>query len=520
MPATVKSGIKEELFSKLMLQEKNFGACSGIDWCKTTDSGELKISSPATGETIASVYQASENDYEKIIAAAQEAFKHWRKIPAPKRGEIVRQIGLRLREYKKDLGMLVSFEMGKSLQEGMGEVQEMIDICDFAVGQSRQLYGFTMQSERTQHRMYDQYHPLGIVGIITAFNFPVAVWAWNAMISAVCGNVNLWKPSSKVPLSAIAVQNIIAVVLKSNNISEGVFSLIIGKGSTIGEKLLNDRRIPLISITGSTKVGKHAAEIIAGRFGKSILELGGNNAIIITPDADLNLAVPAVVFGAVGTAGQRCTTTRRLIVHESIYDKIKESLLKAYGSLRIGNPLDEKNHVGPLIDKDAVKTFCSALDKIKQDGGKIIFGGEVLSGSEYESGCYVKPAIAEVENHYKIVQEETFAPILYLIKYKGDVKDAVSIHNDVVQGLSSAIFTNSLREAELFLSSEGSDCGIANVNIGTSGAEIGGAFGGEKETGGGRESGSDVWKLYMRRQTNTINFGTELPLAQGIKFEI
>ncbi len=520
MPATVKSGIKEELFSKLMLQEKNFGACSGIDWCKITDSGELQISSPATGETIASVYQASENDYEKIIAAAREAFKHWRKIPAPKRGEIVRQIGLRLREYKKDLGMLVSFEMGKSLQEGMGEVQEMIDICDFAVGQSRQLYGFTMQSERAQHRMYDQYHPLGIVGIITAFNFPVAVWAWNAMISAVCGNVNLWKPSSKVPLSAIAVQNIIAVVLKSNNIPEGVFSLIIGKGSTIGEKLLNDRRIPLISITGSTKVGKHAAEIIAGRFGKSILELGGNNAIIITPDADLNLAVPAVVFGAVGTAGQRCTTTRRLIVHESIYDKIKESLLKAYGSLRIGNPLDEKNHVGPLIDKDAVKTFCSALDKIKQDGGKIIFGGEVLSGSEYESGCYVKPAIAEVENHYKIVQEETFAPILYLIKYKGDVKDAVSIHNDVVQGLSSAIFTNSLREAELFLSSEGSDCGIANVNIGTSGAEIGGAFGGEKETGGGRESGSDVWKLYMRRQTNTINFGTELPLAQGIKFEI
>jgi aldehyde dehydrogenase (NAD+) len=520
MPASTKTGIKEELFKKLMLHDKNYGACSGLNWYQTTNSGELQISSPATGESIASVYQASENDYEKIIAAAQEAFKYWEKIPAPKRGEIVRQIGLRLREYKKELGILVSFEMGKSLQEGLGEVQEMIDICDFAVGQSRQLYGFTMQSERTQHRMYDQYHPLGIVGIITAFNFPVAVWAWNAMISAVCGNVNLWKPSSKVPLSAIAVQNILADVLKNNNIPEGVFSLIIGKGSTIGEKFLKDKRIPLISITGSTKVGKHAGQIIAGRFGKSILELGGNNAIIITPDADLNLTIPAVVFGAVGTAGQRCTTTRRLIVHESIYNKIKESLLKAYGSLRIGNPLNEKNHVGPLIDKDAVETFCSALEQIKQEGGRIIFGGEVLYGEEYVSGCYVKPAIAEVENDFKIVQKETFAPILYLIKYKEGVQNAVKIHNDVAQGLSSAIFTNNLREAEFFLSSEGSDCGIANVNIGTSGAEIGGAFGGEKETGGGRESGSDVWKLYMRRQTNTINFGTELPLAQGIKFEI
>lgn len=520
MQVSEKSGIKEELFEKLLLHGKNYGASGGIIWFKTDTGEELNISSPATGEFIASVYQASENDYEKIISTAEEAFKQWKKIPAPKRGEIVRQIGLRLREYKKELGTLVSFEMGKSLQEGLGEVQEMIDICDFAVGQSRQLYGFTMQSERAKHRMFDQYHPLGIVGIITAFNFPVAVWAWNAMISAVCGNVNLWKPSSKVPLSAIAVQNIISEVLKNNALPEGIFSLIIGKGSTIGERLLNDKRIPLISITGSTKVGKHAAQVIAARFGKSILELGGNNAVIITPDADLNLAITSVVFGAVGTAGQRCTTTRRLIVHDSIYSKIKESLLKAYSSLKIGNPLDEKNHVGPLIDKDAVTTFCSALDRIKQEGGKIIFGGEVLSGNEYNSGCYVKPAIAEVENHFKIVQEETFAPILYLIKYKGDVENAVAIHNGVAQGLSSGIFTNNLREAEFFLSSEGSDCGIANVNIGTSGAEIGGAFGGEKETGGGRESGSDVWKLYMRRQTNTINFGTVLPLAQGIKFEI
>jgi aldehyde dehydrogenase (NAD+) len=454
MAAAAKTDIKTPLFSKLKLHEKNYGACTGLNWFKADSEEELNISSPATGELIASVYQASENDYEKIIGAAHDAFKYWRRVPAPKRGEIVRQIGLKLREYKNELGSLVSFEMGKSLQEGWGEVQEMIDICDFAVGQSRQLYGFTMQSERGMHRMFDQYHPLGIVGIITAFNFPVAVWAWNAMISAVCGNVNLWKPSSKVPLSAIAVQNVIAEVLKENNLPEGVFSLVIGKGSTIGERILKDKNILLISITGSTKVGRHAAQIIAGRFGKSILELGGNNAVIITPDADLNIAVPSVVFGAVGTAGQRCTTTRRLIIHESVYDKIKESLLKAYGSLRIGNPLDEKNHVGPLIDKDAVNTFCAALERIKQEGGKIIFGGEVLSGSGYDSGCYVKPAVAEVENHYKIVQEETFAPILYLIKYKGGVQNAVAIHNDVAQGLSSGIFTNNLQEAEYFLASE------------------------------------------------------------------
>jgi aldehyde dehydrogenase (NAD+) len=396
----------------------------------------------------------------------------------------------------------------------------MIDICDFAVGQSRQLYGFTIHSERPNHRMYDQYHPLGIVCTISAFNFPVAVWSWNAMLAAVCGDVNIWKPSSKVPLSAIACQNIIKDVLVENNLPEGIFTLIVGKGSTIGEKILNDKRIPLISVTGSTNVGRHAGEVIAKRFGRAILELGGNNAIIMTPDVDLKMAMPAVVFGAVGTAGQRCTTTRRLIVHDSIYDKVKDSLVKAYSGLKIGNPLDEKNHVGPLIDKGAVKDFTNALSQVVAEGGKIIYGGNVLEGESYKSGSYVVPAIVEAENHYKIVQEETFAPILYLIKYSGDVKNAIELQNGVVQGLSSSIFTNNLREAEMFLSVEGSDCGIANVNIGTSGAEIGGAFGGEKETGGGRESGSDAWKTYMRRQTNTINYGTALPLAQGIKFEI
>lgn len=509
-----------EFLKKLGIKEKNFGSSTGTVWNETTDQGELKIYSPATGEYIASVYQASNADLEKLLKTSEEAFKYWRTVPAPKRGDVVRQIGNKLREYKKDLGMLVSFEMGKSLQEGMGEVQEMIDICDFAVGQSRQLYGFTMQSERPMHRMYDQYHPLGIVCTISAFNFPVAVWSWNAMLAAVCGDVNIWKPSSKVPLSAIACQNIIKDVLVENEIPEGVFTLIIGKGSTIGEQILNDNRIPLISVTGSTNVGRHAAELIAKRFGRAILELGGNNAIIMTPEADLKMAMPAVVFGAVGTAGQRCTTTRRLIVHDSIYDKVKDSLIKAYSGLKIGNPLDEKNHVGPLIDKNAVKDFTNALKLVQEEGGKIIYGGTVLEGEDYKSGSYVVPAIVEAQNHYKIVQEETFAPILYLIKYSGDVKNAIDLQNGVVQGLSSSIFTNNMREAELFVSAEGSDCGIANVNIGTSGAEIGGAFGGEKETGGGRESGSDSWKTYMRRQTNTINYGTKLPLAQGIKFEI
>ncbi len=509
-----------EFLEKLGIREKNFGSSTGTKWNETKDQGELKIYSPTNGKYIASVYQASEKDYDAILLQACEAFKYWRKVPAPKRGEVVRQIGNKLREYKPYLGRLVSYEMGKSLQEGLGEVQEMIDICDFAVGQSRQLYGYMMASERPSHRMYDQYHPLGIVGTISAFNFPVAVYSWNAMIAAVCGDVNLWKPSSKVPLSAIATQNIIAEVIKQNNLPEGIFSLVIGRGSTIGEKLLNDKRIPLVSLTGSTKVGKHAGEVIARRFGKAILELGGNNGIIITPNTDLKMAMPAIVFGAVGTCGQRCTTTRRLIIHDSIYEKVKESLIKAYGGLKIGDPLNEKNHVGPLIDKDAVEMFTNALEKVKKEGGNVVYGGEKISGERFESGCYVRPAIVEAENHFEIVQEETFAPILYLIKYSGDVTNAIELHNGVVQGLSSSIFTTDMREMELFLSAEGSDCGIANVNIGTSGAEIGGAFGGEKETGGGRESGSDAWKAYMRRQTNTINYGTDLPLAQGIKFEI
>ncbi|MDR3668683.1 MAG: aldehyde dehydrogenase family protein, partial [Ignavibacteriaceae bacterium] len=433
----------------------------------TNDQGELKIYSPADGKLISSVYLASSDDYDKIIQIGQDSFSKWRKIPAPKRGDIVRQIGLKLREYKQPLGTLVSFEMGKSLQEGLGEVQEMIDICDFALGQSRQLYGYTMHSERPNHRMYDQYHPLGIVGIVSAFNFPVAVWSWNAMISAACGDVNLWKPSSKVPLSAIAVQNIIGEVIKENNLPEGIFSLIIGKGSTIGETMLHDKRVPLVSLTGSTKVGRHAAEIIAGRFGKSIMELGGNNGIIISPDADLKMAVPAIVFGAVGTCGQRCTSTRRLIIHESIFDKVKDSLVNAYKGLKIGNPLDEKNHVGPLIDKEAVTLFTVALEKVRTEGGTVLFGGDVLEGNGYESGTYVVPAICVAENHYDIVQEETFAPILYLIKYSGTIENAIKLHNNVVQGLSSAIFTNNMREAEQFLSAWGSDCGIANVNIGT-----------------------------------------------------
>lgn len=509
-----------EFLKRLGIKEKNFGSCTGTIWNETMDQGELKIYSPATGEYIASVYQASEADLEKLLKTSEEAFKYWRSVPAPKRGEIVRQIGNKLREYKQDLGKLVSFEMGKSLQEGLGEVQEMIDICDFAVGQSRQLYGFTMHSERPNHRMYDQYHPLGIVCTISAFNFPVAVWSWNAMLAAVCGDVNIWKPSSKVPLAAVACQNIIKDVLIENKIPEGVFTLIVGKGSTIGEKILNDKRIPLISVTGSTNVGRHAGEVIAKRFGRAILELGGNNSIIMTPEADLKMAMPAVVFGAVGTAGQRCTSTRRLIVHDSIYDKVKESLIKAYSGLKIGNPLDEKNHVGPLIDKNAVKDFTNALKLVVEQGGKVVYGGQVLEGDQFKSGSYVVPAIVEAQNHYQIVQEETFAPILYLIKYSGDVNNAIELQNGVVQGLSSSIFTNNMREAEIFLSATGSDCGIANVNIGTSGAEIGGAFGGEKETGGGRESGSDSWKTYMRRQTNTINYGTALPLAQGIKFDI
>lgn len=509
-----------EFLETLGIKEKNIGASTGLKWYGSEKNIELKIYSPINGKYIASVFQASEKDYEKVVEKSHEAFIEWRKIPAPKRGEVVRAIGNKLREYKNPLGKLVTYEMGKSLQEGLGEVQEMIDICDFAVGQSRMLYGSTMHSERENHRMYDQYHPLGIVGTISAFNFPVAVWAWNAMIATVCGDTNLWKPSSKVPLTAIAVQNIIGQVVKEYKLPEGLFSLVIGKGSTIGERLINDKRLPLISITGSTGVGRMAAQKIAARFGKSILELGGNNAIILTPNANLKMSIPAIVFGAVGTAGQRCTSTRRLIIHESIFDKVKQSVIKAYKTLRIGSPLNTKNHVGPLIDKTSVEDFKQALELVIKEGGEILYGGKVLSGKGYGSGCYVQPAIVQAENNFEIVQEETFAPILYLIKYKGDVNDAIEIHNDVVQGLSSSIFTDNMQEAETFLSHWGSDCGIANVNIGTSGAEIGGAFGGEKETGGGRESGSDSWKAYMRRQTNTINYGKDLPLAQGIKFDI
>jgi len=440
-------------------------------------------------------------------------------MPAPKRGEIVRQFGDKLRKHKEDLGKLVSYEMGKSLQEGLGEVQEMIDICDFAVGLSRQLHGLTMHSERPGHRMYEQYHPLGIVGIISAFNFPVAVWSWNTALAWICGDVCIWKPSEKTPLCGIACQNIITEVLQENNLPLGISNLVIGD-SEIGDLMAKDTRVPLISATGSTRMGKIVAQNVAARLGKSLLELGGNNAIIVTPDADIKMTVIGAVFGAVGTAGQRCTSTRRLIIHESIYDKVKDAIVAAYGQLKIGNPLDQNNHVGPLIDTDAVKMYEEALKKVKKEGGKLIVEGGVLKGKGYESGCYVKPAIAEAENHFEIVQHETFAPILYLLKYSGDVENAIEIQNGVAQGLSSAIMTNNLREAEKFLSHAGSDCGIANVNIGTSGAEIGGAFGGEKETGGGRESGSDAWKVYMRRQTNTINYTTNLPLAQGIKFDL
>ncbi len=509
-----------KILDELQIAGKNSGVSTGNYWGSITDHGQLEVVSPVDGKKIASVFLAAEEDLDRTLETAAVGFKTWRSVPAPQRGEIVRQIGNGFREKKNALGTLVSYEMGKSLQEGLGEVQEMIDICDFAVGQSRQLYGSTMHSERFEHRLYDQYHPLGVVGVISAFNFPAAVWSWNAMIGAVCGNVILWKPSSKAPLTALAIQKIVAKVLHTNGMPEGIFNVLVGSGKTVGERLLEDRRISLLSITGSTKVGRHAAQKVAARFGKYILELGGNNAILVTPSANLKLAIPAIVFSAVGTAGQRCTTTRRLIVHSSIYDQVRDSLVKAYSSVRIGNPLDEKNHMGPLIDTEAVGYYVSALRALEKQGGTVLYGGKVLSGFGYESGCYVEPVIAEAENSFDIVQEETFAPILYLIKYSGDVENAIALQNDVVQGLSSSIFTENLREAEIFLSATGSDCGLANVNIGTSGAEIGGAFGGEKETGGGRESGSDAWKAYMRRQTNTINYGTTLPLAQGIKFDI
>lgn len=502
---------------ELGVKPVNEGSSTGNNWFS---NGELIDSySPVDGQLIGRVKTTTKADYDKVMKAATEAFKTWRLMPAPKRGEIVRQFGDKLREKKEALGKLVSYEMGKSYQEGLGEVQEMIDICDFAVGLSRQLHGFTMHSERFGHRMYEQYHPLGVVGIISAFNFPVAVWSWNTALAWICGDVCVWKPSEKAPLCGVACQNIAAEVFADNDLPEGISCLVNGD-YRVGEFMTQDKNVPLISATGSIRMGKIVAQEVAKRLGKSLLELGGNNAIIVTPDADIKMTVIGAVFGAVGTAGQRCTSTRRLIIHESIYDKVKEALVDAYKQLKIGNPLDESNHVGPLIDKDAVRLYQDALKKVVEEGGNLVVEGGVLEGEGYESGCYVKPAIAEAKNDFKIVQHETFAPVLYLLKYSGDVDNAIAIQNGVVQGLSSAIMTNNLREAERFLSHAGSDCGIANVNIGTSGAEIGGAFGGEKETGGGRESGSDAWKVYMRRQTNTINYTTDLPLAQGIKFDL
>lgn len=505
------------VLKKLGVPISGSGVSTGTKWLNTNGE-KIESYSPVDGKKIGSVTSATQKDFAQVMATAQKAFVEWRNVPAPKRGEIVRQIGEELRLYKKELGTLVSYEMGKSLQEGLGEVQEMIDIADFAVGLSRQLYGLTMHSERPQHRMYEQWHPLGVVGIISAFNFPVAVWSWNSMLAWVCGDVCVWKPSEKTPLCSIACQNIVAKVFKRNGLPEGI-SCVVNGDYKVGEWLSSDTRVPLVSATGSTRMGKAVGAAVGARLGRSLLELGGNNAIILTPDADLDIALVAVVFGAVGTAGQRCTTTRRLIIHKSKYAEVKNRLKKAYAQLKIGNPLNEKNHVGPLIDKQAVQLYENAIADAKKQGAKIWVEGGVLKGKEYASGCYVKPCIIEAKNDLAIVQHETFAPILYITSYD-TIEEAIALQNGVVQGLSSAIMTTNIREAEQFLSANGSDCGIANVNIGTSGAEIGGAFGGEKETGGGRESGSDSWKAYMRRQTNTINYGSKLPLAQGIKFDL
>jgi len=505
-----------QFLQELKIQKENEGSSTGAKWIQS--KGELISSfSPVDNQLIGAVVTTDAAAYEQVIKTAEAAFIEWRNWPAPKRGEVVRQLGEALRKDKTALGQLVSYEMGKSLQEGLGEVQEMIDICDFAVGLSRQLYGLTMHSERPSHRMYEQWHPMGIVGIISAFNFPVAVWSWNAALAWVCGNVTVWKPSEKTPLCGNAIQKIVEKVFADNDVPEGVNNLIQG-GRTVGEWMSKDSRIPLVSATGSTRMGKELNKEVAGRLGKTILELGGNNAIIITEHADLDMSLIGAVFGAVGTAGQRCTSTRRLIIHEKIYDQFVEKLVKAYQQIKIGDPLDSNNHMGPLIDKDAVKMYLQSIEACKNEGGKFVVEGGVLEGDAYASGCYVKPCIAEAKPQFKIVQHETFAPILYLLKYK-TIEEAIAIQNEVPQGLSSAIMTLNMRESELFLSAKGSDCGIANVNIGTSGAEIGGAFGGEKETGGGRESGSDAWKAYMRRQTNTINWSTQLPLAQGIKFD-
>ncbi len=506
----------QSILSELGIEAVNSGTSTGQ---KHFGNGTvIESTSPVDGKLIGKVTATTKEEYEQVMTSAQAAFKTWRTMPAPQRGEIVRQFGNKLREKKDALGKLVSYEMGKSLQEGWGEVQEMIDICDFAVGLSRQLYGLTMHSERPMHRMYEQWHPMGVVGIISAFNFPVAVWSWNTALAWVCGDVCVWKPSEKTPMCGVACQNIMAEVLKENDLPEGISCLINGNYE-VGEWLSNDRRIPLVSATGSSRMGVKVGEAVARRLGKSLLELGGNNAIIITENADLDATLVGAVFGAVGTAGQRCTSTRRLIIHESMYDAVKEKLKKAYGQLRIGDPLDTNNHVGPVIDTLAVEMYENALDKIVKEGGSMLVEGGRLEGDAYNSGCYVKPCIAEVQNEYEIVRTETFAPILYLIKYK-ELEEAIDMQNAVPQGLSSAIMTTNMREAELFLSTAGSDCGIANVNIGTSGAEIGGAFGGEKETGGGRESGSDAWKAYMRRQTTTINYSSTVPLAQGIKFDL
>jgi aldehyde dehydrogenase (NAD+) len=515
---TMQANDISKVLNDLGIKDTNSGASTGSHWF-TTRGEKIDSYSPVDGSLIASVNSATEAEYEACVLKAQEAFKSWRMMPAPLRGEIVRQLAEELRANKEALGKLVSYEMGKSYQEGLGEVQEMIDICDFAVGLSRQLHGLTMHSERPGHRMYEQYHPLGVVGIISAFNFPVAVWNWNTALAWVCGDVCIWKPSEKTPLTAIACQNITNKVFAKNNVPEGVSCLVIGDAE-IGKLMSSDKRVPLVSATGSTRMGKSVGAAVGARLGKSLLELGGNNAIIMTPNADIKMSVPGIVFGAVGTCGQRCTSTRRLIIHEDIYEEVKNAIAGAYGQLRIGDPLDENNHVGPLIDKDAVRMYNEALEKVVAEGGNLVVEGGVLEGEGYESGCYVKPAIAEAKNSFQIVQHETFAPILYIMKYSGGVENAIAIQNDVPQGLSSAIMTTNMRESETFLSHMGSDCGIANVNIGTSGAEIGGAFGGEKETGGGRESGSDAWKVYMRRQTNTLNWTTELPLAQGIKFDL
>lgn len=511
----------QKVLKELGIEKINKGVSTGADWFDTT--GAITSSfSPIDGAEIGQVKNATIDDYEMVIKKAQAAFKEWRLVPAPIRGEVVRQIGLALRKYKDALGALVTYEMGKIFQEGKGEVQEMIDICDFAVGQSRLINGVSLQSERPEHRLFEQYQPLGLVGIVTSYNFPVAVWAWNSALAAIAGDVVIWKPSSKTPLTAIATQKIIANVLRENNVPEGVFNLVIAKSSVMGDNFLADNRVALLSVTGSTAVGKRVGGIVGKRLGKTILELGGNNAVVMTANANIPMAVTSTVFGTVGTAGQRCTSTRRIIIHDSIYEEVKNKIVAAYKKIehKIGDPLDEDFLVGPLIDNNSVALFRNAVEQVVKEGGKILFGGQVMEGKGFESGNFVMPCIAEAQNHYHIVQEETFAPIVYLIKYSGDVMNAIEIQNDVPQGLSSAIFTDHVREAELFVSAEGSDCGIANINLGTSGAEIGGAFGGEKDTGGGRESGSDAWKVYMRRLTSTVNYGTQLPLAQGIKFDL